>query len=105
MKFPAPLPLVMAREGTRQKTKTMYATKRITTAQLEALVKRLNISKGYNPDEYTDGKSNAGTYCISWAYGGCELQQLVNEGGATREISRDGHGTKRQLFNFLQNFK
>jgi hypothetical protein len=83
----------------------MHTTNRVTTAQLEKLVRELNISKGQNPDQYTDGKSNAGTYCISWAYGGCELQQLVNEGAATREISRDGHGTKRQLFNFLKNFK
>jgi hypothetical protein len=83
----------------------MHTTNRVTTAQLEKLVRELNTSKGQNPDEYTDGKSNAGTYCISWAYGGCELQQIVNEGGATRGISRDGHGTKRQLFNFLKNFK
>jgi hypothetical protein len=83
----------------------MHTTNRVTTAQLEKLVRELNTSKGQNPDEYTNGKSNAGTYCISWAYGGCELQQIVNEGGATREISRDGHGTKRQLFNFLKNFR
>ena len=86
------------------KTKTMNATKRITTAQLEALVKRLNISKGYSPDKYTDGKASANTYFISWAYGGCELLQQL-EGGGARVISRDGYGTKRELFNFLQNFK
>lgn len=83
----------------------MNTTNRVTTAQLEKLVRELNLSKGQSPDQYTDGKTNIGNYHISWAYGGCELQQMVNEGGATREISRDGHGTKRQLYNFLKNFK
>ena len=81
---------------------------RITDKHLDGMVNRLNELTG-NPDtSYTkiDGKlkANIGNYHVSGAYGGVELHQMMNEGGGVNVISRNGYGTKRQLYDFLTAF-
>lgn len=70
-------------------------TNRITQKDLEQMVYRLN---GNTEPQY----STVGAYALSYAYGGVKLIQYINTSGAQREISRDGFGTKRQLYGFLQ---
>jgi hypothetical protein len=79
----------------------------ITIKQIETLINQINIASGQAVEPYTrtNGKlvANVGTYLISQAYGGCQLQQLVNEGGGVREIT-SGYVSKKELFNQLQMF-
>jgi hypothetical protein len=78
---------------------------RITNAQLENLVKRINEAKGYATEAYTRtegrSKANINTYYIEGAYGGVKLVQIVTEGGGIRSIS-NSYGTKRHLYDFMQ---
>jgi len=82
---------------------------RITTKQLEAMVKELNEIVGVPTEPYTKAKdgtinANIGTYYISGAYGGWALEKIVTTGGGVTRISHDGYGTKHQLSKFLDGF-
>lgn len=78
----------------------------IKTAQLEALVERINTVTG-NPvkswERVTDASgrirtiAQIGNYHLDWAYSGVQLVQMVNEGGGIRVIT-PGFGTKRECF-------
>ena len=89
---------------------------RITQKDLEYLVKRINEVSG-SPMEYcvkSSGlngtqinqpfKSFVGHYHLDYAYGGVKLVRTTNEGGGITEISRDGFGTKRELYNWMRAF-
>lgn len=85
----------------------------ITTRMLEAAVNRLNTMTGNpvlsydtpkTPEEakqYSRGHvPQKGNYHIDGAYGGVKLIQFTN-GSGCRDISNNGYGTKRELYNFI----
>ena len=78
---------------------------RITTAQLEALVKQINERQG-TPltawTKYPGGiRANIGNYHLDWAYSGVQLVQMLNEGGGIRTLTH-GFSTKRECFYLLR---
>ena len=81
---------------------------RITIKDLENRVKYLNELTEKPTQRYTkkDGKyiSNVGHIFISQAYGGCELQQVWNEGGAVIDVLKTGHIPKKELYNQINAF-
>lgn len=82
---------------------------RITQKDLEYLVKRINEVTDSPLTSWSKtgiGKFNAniGNYHLDYAYGGVKLVRMVNPGGGITEISRDGFGTKRELFNWMRAF-
>jgi hypothetical protein len=80
---------------------------RITQADLEGQVLRINRLMGQPETTYTKQaggsfNANGGNYHLDYAYGGVSLEQIIKDGsGAVRCISRDGHDTKRKLYNFM----
>ena len=75
---------------------------RITKADLEKTVDRINRTTGNPLTPYTkdaSGKftSNVGNYHLTGAYGGHGLEQMDNDGGGTRSIF--GYMTKRELYD------
>ncbi len=91
---------------------------RIRQKDLEYLVKRINEVTDSPMTPYTKSKNavlgpnyqravikaNIGNYHLDYAYGGVKLVRMVSDGGGIEEISRDGFGTKRQLYSWLQAF-
>ena len=81
---------------------------RITQKDLENLVERINKVTNSPMTPYTrspDGlAANINNYYLDYAYGGVKLVQMVNKHGGITEISRNGHGTKRELYNWMQAF-
>jgi hypothetical protein len=79
-------------------------SERITEKQLHAIVDRINRVTGSPMEPYTAGKTNVGNYHLDFAYGGVELQRMVNDvGGVTCPI-RSGHVSKRELANLMWAF-
>ena len=81
----------------------------ITKQNLIALVERINKLTNSPLETYTktaDGKfvANIGNYHLSWAYGGVELNRLMNSGGGVTCPLGYGHGTKRELWDKMQAF-
>lgn len=80
--------------------------KRITKADLSALVTYLNTITN-NPDTpYTKGedgtyRANPGNYHLSGAYGGHALHQMANDGGGVRDVLHSGHIPARDLYSRL----
>lgn len=75
---------------------------RVTEKQLDNIIERLNVATN-NPTTYgvredNSFKCNIGHYKLSAAYGGYQLQQIMNEGGGANVVSRNGYTTKRDLF-------
>ena len=74
---------------------------RITKKHLQAIIGQLNRHTG-QPDDYwadaTGRRTAIGHYCLGQAYGGYELQQVVNESGGCRSISTGGHIPARELY-------
>lgn len=84
---------------------------RITQKDLEYLVKRINeVTKspirpwGTLAKPYPANGANIGNYHLDYAYGGVKLVRMVSKGGGISLISRDGFGTKRQLYSWMQAF-
>ncbi len=78
----------------------------ISKSDLQYLVDELNKVTNNPIDSYTktnEGqyRANIGNYHLSWAYGGVSLQRMTNEGGGVSNVSHSGHGTKRELYNYL----
>jgi len=76
--------------------------------QLQSIVDRINtVTKSpatswtRNGDKYT---ANIGNYHLSFAYGGVELDRMVNVGGGVTCPLGSGHVTKRELANRLYAF-
>ena len=81
---------------------------RITQSNLDYLVNEINVLTN-SPLDYSDKtsksfKANIGHYCLDMAYGGCKLARISSEGGGQRDISNNGYGTKRELYNFMKAF-
>ena len=78
---------------------------RITKKQLENKVNYLNDLTGNARKPYIFGKgSNVGTYYIQGAYGGYQLQQIVNKNGGARTLLNTGYTTKKELYNNINSF-
>jgi len=87
---------------------------RYTMADLNGAVRGLNRIAGFSEDEcdaplYTrgeDGKTRAmvGRYTLAGAYGGWQLQQVINEGGGVRAIT-SGYGTKREVYHLINAYR
>ena len=78
---------------------------RISLKQLENKVKYLNELTRNPLKPYTFKKgSNVGCYYIQGAYGGYQLQQIVNNGGGCRTLLNTGYTTKKELYNNISSF-
>lgn len=75
---------------------------RITMAELEGAVDRLNRSLGrpatpYTKDETGKYVANIGNFHLSGAYGGWQLQEMASDSGGVRSHT-SGYGTKREVY-------
>ena len=85
-----------------------------TMADLNGAVRGLNRIAGFSEEEadaplYTmdeNLKSTAmvGRYTLQGAYGGWQLQQVINEGGGVRAITQ-GYGTKREVYHLIHAYR
>lgn len=69
---------------------------RITLKDLEAVLNRINSKTGFNSPKY----GVVGSYTLDFAYGGCRLDQFVNEGGGIRTVT-NGYVSKRELYGLM----
>jgi len=79
---------------------------RITEKDLERLVTIINKATKSPETTYTklkNGKykANIGNYYISYAYGGAQLERIVNIGGGCENVLHSGFTSKRNLYNLL----
>jgi hypothetical protein len=77
---------------------------RITEADLQAKVNRLNRITGSPAEPYTDGTATIGNYHLSHAYGGVCLHRMHNSGGGVSSPLSTGHVSKRELAGLLSAF-
>jgi hypothetical protein len=84
--------------------------KRITQKDLEVLTAIINKTTGSPATPYskygdnTGMAANIGNYHLDYAYGGVQLVRMVTDGGGITLVSLIGHGTKRELYNWMQAF-
>ncbi len=92
---------------------------RITMKDLESVVARINRMAGFPDGEITrtpvhtqtdegvkvtsNFRWNVGAYTLSGAYGGWQLQKIVNDGGGIHAIT-DGYQSKRDVYKMAQAF-
>ena len=87
-----------------------YNMERIRQKDLEYLTKRINEVTDSPIATCTKDKItgryawNIGNYHLDYADGGVQLVQTVNEHGGVSAISGYYHGTKRELYNWMQAF-
>lgn len=84
-------------------------SQRITLANLEAVVRRINIMTKSPLEPYTKGKNgkykaNIGNYHLDGAYGGYALHRMDSEGGGVQDVLRVGHVSKPDLYYQLHSF-
>ena len=72
---------------------------RYTTAYLNKLVSNINEKLGFGPNP---PYPTIGAVGLDWAYGGVKVVKYVSTGGAKRDISCHGYGTKKQAGIFLE---
>jgi len=79
---------------------------RITDKFLRAQIRNLNRAVGKTDDKYRHDETgkiiggNAGTYCLSGAYGGWALHRMSKSGGTgVEDIFNNGHMPARELSN------
>lgn len=82
---------------------------RITESMLEKLVDLINDASNtpketYTKDESGKYKSNIGNYHLGFAYGGVQLQKIVNNGGGITTPLYTGYTTKKELYLVLRSF-
>lgn len=81
----------------------------ITKADLDAVVKRINLITKSPETSYTktsDGKfiANSGNYHLDGAYGGWALHRMCNKGGGVNDVFQVGHVSKREIYGLMQAF-
>ncbi len=85
-------------------------TDRITVKRhLEPMVARLNHLTGNPLTPWTRNgngtiTANIGNYHLSQAYGGCQVQQMLGEGGGVTCPLTSGHVPKRVCYDTLHAF-
>jgi len=87
---------------------------RYTMADLNGAVRGLNRIAGfseaeadaplYTMDENLRSTAMVGRYTLQGAYGGWQLQQIINEGGGVRAITQ-GYGTKREVYHLIHAYR
>ena len=87
---------------------------RYTMADLNGAVRGLNLMAGftaeeadaplYTMDESLKSTAMVGRYTLTGAYGGWQLQQVLNEGGGVRAITQ-GYGTKREVYHLIHAYR
>ena len=83
-------------------------TTRITIANLESVVDRINRLTGSPATpwrrEGDRNRANIGNYHLSHAYGGVSLHRMANESGGVTTPLGSGHVPKRELYEQLHAF-
>ena len=83
-------------------------TTRITIANLQAVVDRINRVTGspatHLRREGDRNRANIGNYHLSHAYGGVCLHRMCNESGGVTTPLGSGHVPKRELYEQLHAF-
>ena len=74
---------------------------RITIAQLQAVIDRLNRITDSPAVPYVDGKAQVGCYHLSRAYGGYSLHRMVTDGGGVSSPLSTGHIPARALYDLM----
>lgn len=81
---------------------------RINERDLDAVMKRINEITGSPTEAYTRTesgyKANVGCYTLSGAYGGWQLQRIMNESGGVENVLGAGYLPKRELYGMMQAF-
>ena len=86
---------------------------RYTQRDLDGAVRGLNIMAGFTAEEADaplyarEGgghRAMVGRYTLAGAYGGWQLQQVINEGGGVRAITQ-GYGTKREVYHLIHAYR
>lgn len=86
---------------------------RYTQRDLDGAVRGLNIMAGFTAEEadaplYTreggEYRAMVGRYTLQGAYGGWQVQQIINEGGGVRAIT-SGYGTKREVYHLIHAYR
>lgn len=82
---------------------------RITEKDLKAVCDRINRVTNSPLESYTkisEGKyrANIGNYHLSAAYGGWNLERMVNEAGGVQNVFGHGHIPKRELYDQMHAF-
>ena len=79
--------------------------KRITQKILEYQVGRINELTNSRKTYSTAGKINVGHYHLDYGYRCVSLVRTTNTGGGVTVTSNiNGHGTKRELYNWMDGF-
>lgn len=78
---------------------------RITPADVERQLRTLNAdlsrpATAYSLDEQGHSHANPGHLCLSGAYGGWQVQEIVNTGGGIRNLTQ-GYAPLREVSTFL----
>lgn len=80
---------------------------RITIAELETIVYRINLALNAPETPYTTKKNglkaNVGNYHLDGAYGGYALHCMTNTSGGIKDIFC-GHYPKKELYSKLKSF-
>jgi len=78
---------------------------RVTQGTLNATVNKINEMTN-SPTEYrADGVIQIGHYTLSGAYGGWQLQRVMNTGGGVDlPLGETGHVPKKELYGLMQSF-
>ncbi len=79
---------------------------RVTNAQLEAVVERINrITKSplesYTVDSAGKYTANIGNFHLDYAYGGVALHRMQSIGGGITDVLSIGHPSKRECLNAM----
>ncbi len=81
---------------------------RVKMRDLYILVDRINELTNNPKETYIKTKNKLeaqiGNYHLSGAYGGWQLQQIVNVGGGVKTHLNTGFGTKKELYLAMQNY-
>ena len=87
---------------------------RYTQRDLDGAVRGLNLMAGftaeeadaplYTMDERLNSTAMVGRYTLAGAYGGWQLQQIINEGGAVRAITH-GYLSKREVYHLIHAYR
>ena len=82
------------------------AKQRITERDLKSLIDRINVltNSPDRPYNVTTGKSNVGCFCMSAAYGGYNVERIVNQSGGVTSPLGGGYHPKRVIYDRLRAF-
>ena len=74
-------------------------------AQIQAALYKLNRQTASPLKPYEDGQAQIGNYHLSQAYGGYNVNRIMNNGGGCTEPAGHGHVTKRECLQRIENLR